>query len=107
MLRWGLAFVFFYAALEGLLHRVSIASVPPVVLSAFSAYELLLAGWLFWGEKLAWSSMFAAVTLAAFTIFILIATQSALNIFPAIGLAMAALALFELARVKGFKEGEE
>jgi hypothetical protein len=111
ILRWGLAFVFFYAAVASLRHPEVWVGYLPVFLTnvfsanlllvGFSAVEIILAVWLFWGKKLAWSSMIAALMLAAITIVNL----NILDItFRDIGLAMAALALFELSREKNFKE---
>ena len=112
ILRWGLAFVFFYAAvaslrspevwvgfLPGFLVRTGFATL---LLVGFSIYELILAVWLFTGRKLLWSSILAAITLAAITV----ANFSIIDVtFRDIGLAMAALALFELAR-QGAKREE-
>jgi uncharacterized membrane protein YphA (DoxX/SURF4 family) len=113
ILRWGLAFVFFYAAVEALLHPdvwvgymplfLTNNFSPKLLLSGFSVFELVLAIWLFWGRKLMWSSMIAAITLAVIT---LLNTDIFLITFRDVGLAMAALALFELAREKNFKEEE-
>ncbi len=114
ILRWGLAFVFFYAAIASLRHPEVWAAYLPqfmtnvvpaqLLLTGFSIYELVLAVWLFFGRKLVWSSGLAAITLALITLVNL----NILDItFRDIGLAMAALALFELAREKNFKEEEE
>lgn len=111
ILRWGLAFVFFYAAVASLRHPETWVSYLPsflangpsahLLLVCFSVIELILAAWLFWGKKLAWSSMISALMLLGITIVNL----DILDItFRDIGLAMAALALFELAREKTFNE---
>jgi len=113
ILRWGLAFVFFYAAIATLLYPESwVNYLPPLLtrvfpsrwlLSGFAIYGLVLAGWLFWGKKVAWAAAFAAITLLAITLVNL----NALDItFCDIGLAMAALALFDLSRQKNFSEEE-
>ncbi len=111
ILRWGLAFVFFYAALASLLHPEAWEGYLPgfltgaiparLLLSIFAIYELILAGWLFFGRKLVWAAGLAALTFVATTFLNL----SILDItFRDIGLAMAALALLELSRQKDFKE---
>ena len=114
ILRWGVSFVFLYAGIDALLepalwtgylpHFLSGAASPVHVLAAFAVYEIALAVWLFTGRKLAWSSMFAVVTFAAVVIFnfgVLVVT------FRDIGLAFAALALFELARSRREEAGTE
>lgn len=105
ILKWALAFVFFYAAVSGLRHPYDWIGYfpaflqnqfpPRTLLSVFGVYEFLLAGWLFWGRKLIWSSMLAFLTLAG----IVVSTLNQLELtFRDVGLALAALALFELAR---------
>ena len=105
ILRWGLAFVFFYAAVAALLNPADwvsflpgpLASAPyaDLLLSVFSVYELILAVFLFWGKKVYWSSLLATITLAG----IVVANFQATNIvFRDIGLAMSGLALFEMSR---------
>jgi uncharacterized membrane protein YphA (DoxX/SURF4 family) len=113
ILRWGLAFVFFYAAVASLRHPETwigylpsfLANLPSanIILVGFSVIEIVLAIWLFWGKKLAWSSIIAALMLAGITIVNL---QTLDITFRDIGLAMAALALFELSREKNFKEDQ-
>jgi len=114
ILRWGLAFVFFYAAVQtlrdpqgwiGYLPQfIAASSRATLILACFAVYELLLAVWLFWGKKLVWSSLFALATLA---LIALVNIQVLDLVFRDIGLAMAALALFELARGKGNGAEEE
>ncbi len=105
ILRWGLAFVFFYAGIAALLNPPSwIGYLPGFLaraafsarlLAGFAVYEIVLAAWLFTGRKAAWSSLFAAVTLAAIVVF----SAGGVDItFRDVGLAFAALALFELSR---------
>lgn len=105
ILRWGLAFVFFYAAIAGLLKPEDWIGYFPQFLrnalpsnlfsSAFSVYEIILATFLFWGRKLFWVSLLAAVTFAAS----IVSNIGVLDIvFRDVGLLMAALALFELER---------
>jgi uncharacterized membrane protein YphA (DoxX/SURF4 family) len=107
ILRWGLAFVFFYAAVDSLLNPAAWAGYLPsfltqsfssgLLLTGFSVYEIVLAIWLFIGRKLRWSAIFAVVTLAAITVF----NFSIFTVtFRDVGLAFAALALFELAPEK-------
>jgi len=105
ILRWALAFVFFYAAVASLREPSVWAVYLPqfltsiistrLLISGFAVYELALTVWLFSGRKLAWSSMLAAITLFVITL----CNLSILDItFRDIGLALAALALFDLAR---------
>lgn len=105
ILRWGLAFVFFYAAIASLVNPSDWAAYVPsfvsailptsLFLSAFSIYELVLAVFLFWGKKLWWSSLFAMITLAG---IVVINFQVIDVVFRDIGLAFSALALFQMAR---------
>ena len=105
VLRWGLAFVFFYAAIASMLRpEIWLGYFPNFLLQAmpirilipgFSVLEIILAGWLFWGRKLIWSSGIAAILLALITIVNLNELD---GVFRNVGLAMAALALFDLAR---------
>ncbi len=114
ILRWGLAFVFFYAGVDALLDPSSwmgylpafLASSfsPQLLLTGFAAYEIILAVWLFAGRKLRWSAMFAVVTLAAITV---LNFSAFLVTFRDVGLAFAALALFELARESERRKEEE
>jgi hypothetical protein len=104
ILRWGLAFVFFYAAVASLTSPetwvvyipsfLSALFSPRLVLVAFSLYELILAGFLFWGRKLRAVSLISAITLG---IIVVIDFGSMEFIFLNVGLALAALALFEMA----------
>jgi uncharacterized membrane protein YagU involved in acid resistance len=105
ILRWGLAFVFFYAAIASVARPERwviyvpsfIGSIVPAqsFLVAFSLYELILAGFLFSGRKLFWSSLFAVIT---FTAVIVVDFSLMSLVFTDIGLAFAALALFDFAR---------
>ncbi len=105
ILRWGLAFVFFYAAVASLLRPQDWTGLLPrfigdvlplrLVLTVFSIYEIALAVLLFIGRKLRLASILSLVTLAAVVIFNLGALDS---VFKDVGLAMASLALFELVR---------
>ena len=115
MLRWGLAFVFFYVAIAALqAPLVWTGYVPPflafipshIFITSFSVFTFILAIWLFWGRKVVWSSLVAVVTLAA---VILVKLSDLDLVFPTIGLLFSALALHTLARERDFKEenGEE
>jgi len=105
ILRWGLAFVFFYAAIASLLDPsewasflpgpLASASFAPMLLTAFACYQLILAGFLFSGKKLYWSSLFSTVTLAA---IVVVNFQSADIVFRDVGLALASLALFDMSK---------
>jgi len=109
ILRWGLAFVFFYAGIAGLLDPQDwIGYMPPFVgniidpkiaLTAFSFYEIVLATMLFAGRKLKIASLFAVATLLGITIFNIGLMDV---VFRDVGLIFAALALYEL--VKNAKE---
>ena len=105
ILRWGLAFVFFYAAIAGLVDSAAWVGYLPKflhqtqdyhpLLTAFSAFELILASWLFWGKKLLWSSAIAVMMLAG----VVVANFDSMSIlFRDVGLIFMALALLELAR---------
>ncbi len=105
ILRWGLAFVFFYAAIASVARPdrwiiyvpsfISSVIAPQSFLVVFSLYELILAGFLFSGKKMFWSSLLAVITFAA----IVVVDFSLITIvFTDIGLAFAALALFDVAR---------
>jgi len=105
ILRWGLAFVFFYAAVASLAspdmwvvyvpNFISVFFSARLFLAIFSLYELVLAGFLFWGRRLYWSSLFATITLGLIIIFNL-GMQG--FIFLDVGLALSALALFATTR---------
>jgi hypothetical protein len=105
ILRWGLAFVFFYAAIAAVARPerwvIYVPSFIPSIITpqsflvAFSLYELILAGFLFSGKKLFWSSLFAVIT---FVGIVIVDFALAGIVFADIGLAFAALALFDVAR---------
>jgi len=105
ILRWGIAFVFFYAAIASLVSPEAWTDfVPPFVtsivstkvfLSAFALYELVLAGMLFWGKKLYWVSLLATITLAAIVVVDFFVIDI---VFRDVGLAFASLALFEMSK---------
>ena len=105
ILRWGLAFVFFYAAIASLLDPsewvsflpgfLATASYAHLLLTVFSAYQLVLAGFLFSGRRIYWASLFATITLAG---IIVANVQESDLIFRDVGLAFASLALFEMSR---------
>jgi uncharacterized membrane protein len=105
LLRWGIAFVFFYGAIATLLWPDrSLVHIPELwmmlvpgrtLLVIFSVYELALSGVLFWGKKIAWSSLLAAITFAA---IVVIDFQYMAFVFPFIGLALASLALLDMSK---------
>lgn len=105
MLRWGLAFVFFYAAIAALArpdhwgvfvpYFVSNTIGANLFLSIVSAYELLLAIWLVWGKKLSWVALLSAIT---FTVVVVVDLSRFGDAFQDVGLACASLALFEMSR---------
>ena len=105
ILRWGLAFVFFYAGIAALRTPAEwigyvpgfVASIiaPNVFITLFSVYEIILAAWLFWGRMLFWSSLLATITLAGIVVFDFNAIEI---VFRDIGLAFAGLSLFEMSR---------
>ena len=114
ILRWGLAFTFFYAAIASLVNPDNWIGylpafvgdiVPPrLALTIFSFYEIVLAALLFAGWKIRWAALLSVVTLAGITVFNL--TGGTFDItFRDVGLAFAALALWEL--VKKEKGGGE
>ena len=104
VLRWGIAFVFFFAAVATMLNPNAwamyipsfILSIVPVkvFLVVFGFFQIILAVWLFTGKRLRLSSAIACVTL----IVIVIATLDSLDeTFRDVGLTLAAFALFTLA----------
>ncbi|OGY99585.1 MAG: hypothetical protein A2945_02985 [Candidatus Liptonbacteria bacterium RIFCSPLOWO2_01_FULL_52_25] len=105
ILRWGLAFVFFYAAIAGLVRPEDWVVFFPkflrdmlpqqFLLTGFSLFEIFLAAWLFWGKKLVWS---AAVSVAMLVGIVVFNFDLMPIVFRDIGLMFAALALLELAR---------
>ena len=105
ILRWGLAFVFFYAAYSSLRDPASWVGFIPAflvqyfpaipLLTVFSVYEFALAAWLFLGKRVAEAALLAAITLIG---IVLVNFSGFIITFRDIGLALAALALFELAR---------
>ena len=105
ILRWGLAFIFFYAAISSLRspdnwigflpHFVQVAFPGNLSLTVFAALEIILAAWLFSGRKLVWSAGLASLAL----LLVILANLDAMDlIFRDVGLLFAALALLELAR---------
>jgi hypothetical protein len=105
ILRWGLAFVFFYAAIASIASPDMWSAYVPTFITAvvsahlfltiFSLYELVLAGFLFWGGKLYWSSLAATITLGLIVALNLGAQGF---IFLDVGLALSGLALFATTR---------
>lgn len=110
ILRWGLAFTFFYAAVASLLNPenwigylpafVGYIIPPRIALTVFSFYEIVLAVLLFAGRKLKWAALLSAVTLAAITVFNLGGGVFDVT-FRDVGLAFMALALWELVKKEG------
>lgn len=105
LLRFSLAFVFLYAAVESFLRPMDwigylpqfIRDIAPArpLLAVFSVYEIALAVWIFIGKKGVWAAGLAFLTLLGITM----ANLAILDItFRDIGLALAALALFDLER---------
>lgn len=112
MLRWGLAFVFFYAAISVLRSPFMwVAFVPDflsfvpqsIFVTVFAAVGFVLAIWLFWGRKIVWAAAISAIIFALVVILDIAALD---QVFQSIGLFMASLALLNLAREKGFREEE-
>ncbi|MDP2598780.1 MAG: hypothetical protein Q8P49_03045 [Candidatus Liptonbacteria bacterium] len=105
ILRWGLAFVFFYAAIASFINgsdwigyfpKFMRVIVPDhLLLTGFSVFEIILAVWLFLGKKLLWASAISAAMLAGILIFNF---DQMLVLFRDVGLVFAALALLELSR---------
>lgn len=107
VLRLGLAFVFAYAGIAMLLEPENwIGYVPLFVknilgaqtelfLYLHAAFEIVLAVWLLWGRWLKWAALVAFLDLAAITVFNL----SLLDVvFRDVGLALAALGLYLIAK---------
>jgi hypothetical protein len=105
LLRWGIAFVFFYGAISALVSpERSLIQIPELLtalvpgkplLVIFSVYELALSGLLFWGKKVPWSSLLAVIT---FTLIVLVDFRNMAVVFPFIGLAIASLALLDMSK---------
>lgn len=105
ILRWGLAFVFFYAAIAALLNPgdwilflpgfLAASPYARIALTMFSLYQLILAGVLFWGKQLYWASLLATITLAG---IVVMNVQESSIVFRDVGLAFSSLALFEMSR---------
>jgi len=105
ILRWGIAFVFFYAAIDSLISPDTWAMYVPafvtaivsekIFLTVFSLYQLVLAGMLFMGKKLYWVTLLATITLGAIVVVDFFVIDI---VFRDVGLAFAALALFEMVK---------
>ncbi|HXH26414.1 MAG TPA: MauE/DoxX family redox-associated membrane protein [Candidatus Acidoferrum sp.] len=100
LLRFGLAFVFTYAAVDSFIHPddwvgylphfMTIFIPAETMLNVISAYELALAGWLLIGKYTRYAAILSALTLAG----ILAANLGILGVtFRDVGLVFAALAL--------------
>lgn len=105
ILRWGLAFVFFYAAVASLLSPLNwigyfpdfLRAVVPArwLLTGFAIYEIILAIFLFTGRKIVWVSPLTAITLVGIAVFNL----NILDVtFRDVGLIFMALGLYELVK---------
>ena len=103
LLRLGLIFIFLYASISALISPEDwqwyipdwmLTFAPANILLLFhSITELILVGWLIWGKKLFWASLFSALVLAGIILFNL----NILGIsFRYVGLVVAALALAAL-----------
>lgn len=116
VLRWGLAFTFFYAAIASLLNPenwmgylpafVAYIIPPRIALTMFSFYEIALATLLFAGRKIKWAALFSAVTLAIITLFNLKGGVFDIT-FRDVGLVFMALALWELVKKEKPEKDEE
>ena len=105
LLRLGLAFVFFYAAISSFLNPNDWIGFFPIlsrdffganlVLSAFSFYELALGFWLLSGKWQFYAGLISALTILGIIVFNLGAFDI---IFRDAGLFFAALALAFLSR---------
>lgn len=114
ILRWGLAFVFFYAAVAGLLRPQDwlgylpefVGRIVPIniALTVFSIYQLVLAALLFTGRKL---RVVALVSLATFGVIVVFNIGTLDDVFRDVGLAMASLALFELVKKQPAEKDDE
>lgn len=103
LLRSGLAFVFLYAGIDGLLNPIrwlgfmpefmTVIAPAETMLSAFSVFEIILAAALLWNVTVFYAALVAAGMLAGMTVFNL---SALLIVFRDIGLAAAALALAAL-----------
>lgn len=103
LLRFGLAFSFFYVAAASFQNPLNWIGFFPqflrdlapaqTLLTGFSIYEIVLGLWLLSGRKLVYSSLLAAATLLGIVVF----NWGAMEIvFRDISLALSALALATL-----------
>lgn len=104
LLRIGLAFTLFYAALGSFLTPVNWIGFFPaflfklgvseeLILGGFILYEVILGIWLLWGRKLLYPALLCAATLGGITLFNLGAMDI---VFRDFGLFFTALALVKL-----------
>ena len=104
LLRVGLAFTLFYAALGSFLEPVNWIGFFPgflfrlgisegLVLGVFSLYEVALGLWLLWGKKVVYSALLSALTFLGIVVFNLGAMDI---VFRDLGLFFAALSLAKL-----------
>src|SRR3989344_7331137 len=114
LLRLGLAFVFFYAAIFSFLNPndwigffpLFIRDILPeqFFLTIFSFYELILGFWLLSGKWQFYSGIFSALTILGIIAFNFIIMDI---IFRDIGLFFSALALVFLSKKIGLKNSEQ
>lgn len=103
LLRFGLAFVFLYAAVSGFINPgVWVGWLPEFVrtnfvLSLFGAMEITVAVWLVSGRQTFWAGLVSGLMLLGIIIF---NPQAMIVVFRDIGLALAAFALAILSNEK-------
>jgi len=105
ILSWAIAFTFIYAAVDGFINPEGwigyfpgfLRAIVPgnILLPVFGIFQCLLGVWLILGWKRTWSAGLAFLTLLGITVFNLGVFEVT---FRDVGLALAALALFDLAR---------
>lgn len=107
MLRLGLAFCFAYAAVAGVLAPNAWAAFfPPVVrnllptrtlIIIFGIYQIILAVFILFKRNVTWPALIASLTLLLITFLNLQAFET---VFRDVGLAMAALSLFAMGKLR-------
>ena len=104
LLRLGLAFVFFYAAIGGLVSPNDWIGWLPVflqntlMLNLFSVMEIIMGVWILSGYQSFWAGIFSGFMLLGIVVFNF---QVMIVVFRDVGLALAAFALAFLSKNSG------
>lgn len=108
LLRVGLAFAFLYAAIAAFVEPENWLGYLPTyvsnfflpltrefILRVFSSFEIVLSLWLLWGKRLKIAALVSFITLAVITLLNLAVFDV---VFRDVSIALAALALYDLAK---------